>query len=936
MPYVNMTKDFNEVRKPLALGLTKRQLIGIAAMAAIGIPLYLFLYKHLGVSSQNSTFILLLSLMPVGFVTLYTKDGLFIEKHLKYYWETHYKRATERPYRVQNLYEMLEKQRQLEEEVEAILKKEGIKIPATGQIDKKTKKELEKAIEKAKMTGKIPASAQETIPYSRAFEDGIFETEPGYYTKTMAFEDINYQLLDKTDKSDKFEHWCDLLNSFSPNVEYEFNYYNQRTSKREYEADFKINQKQSKFIKDIFDVVKKEYAGMLLHQLEKGSNEIRQERYLTFGVRAKNYKEAKMHLEKIATTLQKNFMRFNCKSRIINGSERLRIMFRIFHQGSDEKFIWNFNLPVDTGLSSKDFIAPSSFDFKPSEQLDATRYFRCGEEWGAASYIKIYAADMEDRIIADLLGIHSTMMITVHVNVLPQTTAINRAKEELNNVQRMKIKEQKNAVRQGFDMDLLSPDLMEYGKAAVKLVGDLRNSNERLFLATITVVQLAKTKKELDENIFEVNSKLEEYQCSLVRLDNRQEQGFMSALPLGKNMIEIKRMLTTTNKAIFIPFTTENLYTPKGQYYGLNALSNMLITLNRKALVNPNGLVFGKPGYGKTFAVKREIIDVFLRTDDDIMIIDPEGEYKYFTRMLQGQVIELSVGSKYYINPLDIDLELENEEDEEYDAISAKCSFVLSLCDLTLSDKGVLSKKETSIIDGCCRRMYERYAQDPRPEKMPIMEDLQKELLKVEGRGKNIAEDLALAMDILVHGSLSYFNHRTNVHVRKRVVCYDIKKMQKNMWDAVMLIIQDHIWGRVAKNRALKKGTRVNIDEYHLLLRKPITAAYCVEMWKRFRKWGGIPTGITQNVKDLFRSPEIQNILDTTDFILILNQAGDDAKILADHLNISNDEMEYIKTGESGKGLLFAGNTKIPFKDEFPKETLCYGIMTTKPGEAIS
>ncbi|GFI68465.1 hypothetical protein IMSAG249_00282 [Lachnospiraceae bacterium] len=930
MPYVNMTRDFNEVRKPIALGLTKRQLLGITIMAAIGIPLYLLLYKKAGLPSDVSIFIMLFAILPVGFCTLYTKDGLFIEKHIRFYYETHRQRATERPYKTQNLYDLLDRQEKLRKEIDAILEKNKIRIPKDGLVDKQTKKEIEKAIEKAKQRGRIPRSAQETIPYDKAYPDGIFEIEPGYYSKTIAFEDINYQLLDKNDKNDRFEHWCDLLNSSSPNVHYEFNYYNQRTNRKEYEEDFRIAGENDKF-----DAVRREYSGMLLHQLEKGSNDIRTERLLTFCVREKSYKAAKVHLEKIATTLQKNFMRFNCRSRVLDGYERLKIMFLLFHQGTDEKFMWNFDLPVNTGLSSKDFIAPSSFDFKPSDQLDATRYFRSGEDWGAVSYIKIYAADMDDRVIADLLNIHSTMLITIHADVLPQTMAINKAKDELNNVQRMKIKEQKNAVRQGFDMDLLPPDMVDYEKGAVKLVGDLRNSNERLFLATMTIVQLARTKKELDENIFEVNSKLEEYQCSLVRLDNRQEQGFMSALPLGGNMIEIKRMLTTTNKAIFIPFTTETLYTPKGQYYGLNALSNMLITLNRKALVNPNGLVFGKPGYGKTFSVKREMIDVFLRTKDDIMIIDPEGEYRYLTRLLGGQVIELSVGSRYYINPLDIDLEISNEEDEEYDAISAKCSFILSLCDLILSDRGALTKKETSIIDACCRRMYERFARNPVPENMPVMKELQEELMNVTGRGQAIAADLALSLDIFVNGSLSYFNHRTNVKIKKRIVCYDIKKMQKNMWDAVMLVIQDHIWERVAKNRQLAKATWVDIDEYHLLLRKPITAAYCVEMWKRFRKWGGIPTGITQNVKDLFRSPEIQNILDTTDFIMILNQAGDDARILADHLDISRDEMAYIKTGEPGKGLLFAGNTKIPFKDEFPKDTLCYKIMTSKPGEAI-
>lgn len=945
MPFVTMTKDFSEVKKPIAAGLTVRQLICFTIAGGIGIPVYLLTKDKFDTSI--AVIFMMLAMLPEFFLAQYTKDGMPLEKHVMYFYETRFKRNIERPYKTQNIFDLVKKREEVEKEVEKILlqnkvpKKmikdmkpkidnEKIIIPIKGKIDRKTKKELEKAVKKAYRTGKIPESAQETIPYKRAYEDGIFESEDGYFTRTVAFDDVTYQLLDREDKERIFECWCDFLNYFDSTIHFQFSYYNQEVNKDKFADNFKIPYQD-----DAFNHVRKEYSDMQLSQLNKGTNDIQKERYLTFGIKADDYKNAKIRLEKISTAVQKNFMRFGCKSRVLDGYNRLKVLYHIFHPGTKENFLWNFDMPVNTGLSSKDFIAPSSFDFKFSPKMDASKYFGVGDRIGAAYYIKIMAEDMEDRIIADLLALNSSIMINVHADVYDQTKALKIVKNELADMQRMKVNEQKKAAQNGYDMDILPPDLVMYEEAAQRLVQDLQKKNERLFNATITVVLTAKNKKILDELEFECNGILSPYQCSLVKLDNRQEQGYMSALPLGNNSIDIKRSLTTTNKAIFIPFTTEELFTSRGQYYGMNALSNNIIAVTRKSLLNPNGLVFGKPGSGKTFFVKREILDVFLKTVDDIFIIDPEGEYRFLVRMLGGQVVRISVNSTNYINPMHINLEADNNEDKDYDPISAKCNFVISFCELILGNKAMLGKKEISVIDSCCQEIYAEYAQNPIPEEMPVLGDLYNALLARKGRAKEIGEDLAMALERYVTGSLSYFNHRTNVDIKNRIVCYDLKEMDKNQRDLAMLIVQESTWDRVAQNRGVKY-TWVNIDEFHVLLRNPMTAAYSVDMWKRFRKWGGIPTGITQNVKDLFKSPEIQNILDTTDFIVMLNQAGDDARILADHLEISDDEMAYIKTGEYGKGLLFAGNTKIPFVDEFPRNTLSYKVMTTKPDEALT
>lgn len=954
MAYVNMTKDFSEVRKTIpGINLTKRQLAALLVGILIGTPVFLVMRFLLHMEVTASVMGLGIVAAPAAFCIMYQSNGMGIEKYFKFFYETHFIRNTDRPYQTNNLYVLMEQEEKLQREVERIvfqgkskeeiaqirasgetsevkIGKKRITIPMKGTIDPKVKKELEKAVKKAKIKGEIPETAQDTIPYKIPYEDGIFESADGYFTQTIAFEDITYQLLDNDPKNLLFERWCTLLNYFNPEIHFQFCYGNMEMDQEEYAKDFIIPHQE-----DPHNVVRKEYSDMLVHQFAKGTNNLKKERYLTYGIYAKDYKNAKLKLSKISKQIEKYLHKFNSRSKVLNGYERLELLFRIFHPATKEKLMWNWDMPVKTGLCSKDFIAPSSFSFKSGPDLNATKYFRVGDRVGAVSYLQVYASDMEDRIIADMLGIGSNIWISIHADAMSRKEALDYAKGNLTDIQAMVITNQKNAVRSGFDMDILPPELETYKEAGDKLYRDIQRKNEQMYHATITVVQTAATRKELEDNIFELNGILSAYQCTLLRLDNRQEQGYVSALPLGNNSIESKRTFTTTDMAIFIPFTTKELYTNMGQYYGMNSLSNNVIIVDRKCLVNPNGLIFGMPGFGKTFFIKREILDMFLKTKDDRLIIDPEGEYKWLAKVLKGQVIKIALNSPVHINPLEINLKAQNDMDKDYDPIAAKCNFIVSMCELILGNNASLGKKETAVIDAACKNIYYRYAADPVPAKMPILEDLYNELRSMPGEMHDIGMNLSIALSRYVSGSLSYFNNRSNVDINARLVCFDLKDMDANQRDLTMLIIQDAIWNRVTVNRSKGKWTWVDIDEFHLLLRSPITAAYSVEIWKRFRKWGGIPTGITQNIKDLFRSPEIQNILDTTNFIAMLNQAGDDARLLADHLELSDEEENYIKSGEPGKGLLWIEQAKVPFEDDFPRNTICYKVMTTKPGEAI-
>ena len=674
---------------------------------------------------------------------------------------------------------------------------------------------------------------------------------------------------------------------------------------------------------DGFDDVRTEYAAMLQNQLAKGNNGLIKKKYLTFTLEAENVKAAKSRLSRLETDIQNHLKVLGAQNHPLSGRERLEVLHGIFHPDGDMSFLFDWKWLTPSGLSTKDFIAPTSFAFKKG------RTFEMGNKTGAVSFLQILAPELNDRMLADLLNVDGHLLVNLHIRSIDQSEAIKTIKHKITDLDRMKIEEQKKAVRSGYDMDIIPSDLATYGGEAKDLLRDLQSRNERMFLLTLLVVNLADEKQQLENQIFQSASVAQKANCSLVRLDYQQEAGLMSSLPLGLNEIPIQRGLTTSSTAIFVPFTTQELFQSwEALYYGLNALSSNMIMVDRKKLKNPNGLILGTPGSGKSFSAKREITNVFLVADkkDSILICDPEAEYAPLVNRLGGQVVKISPTSKDYVNPMNLNLNYSEDESP----LSLKSDFILSLCELIVGGKSGLEPIEKTVIDRAVRNVYREYLADPTPEKMPILEDLYN-ALKEQPEAE--AQRVAAALELYVHGSLNVFNHRTNIDIHNRLVCFDIKELGKQLKKLGMLIIQDQVWGRVTENRELHANTWFYCDEFHLLLKEEQTAAYSVEIWKRFRKWGGIPTGITQNVKDLLASREIENIFENSDFIYMLNQAGGDRQILAKQLGISNQQLSYVTHSEAGQGLIFYGNVILPFVDRFPTDTELYHIMTTRPEE---
>lgn len=777
------------------------------------------------------------------------------------------------------------------------------------KLNKKEKKAVGGILNKHKKSDNKDISAQDSIPYEHVYEDGICKVEGDFYSKTILFNDINYQLAENEDKKAIFEGWCDFLNYFDSTINFQFSFLNITGNTKTFEESIYIESQN-----DDFNSIREEYSEMLRKQLSKGNNGIVKKKYLTFGINAESRAKAKTRLDKIEMDIYNNFKKLGVVMEALDGKARLKLFHNMLHMDEKQKFQFEWKWLSQSGLSTKDYISPSSFYFGDG------KFFKTGDKFGAVSFLQILAPEVSDRMLADFLEVEGNQNVTMHVQSIDHIKALKMVKRKLSDLERTKIDEQKKAVRSGYDIDIMPSDLGLYIVELKKLLEDLQNRNERMFYFTFIILNTEKSRGRLEDIIFQASSLAGKHNCLLYRLDYQQEQGFFSGLPLAKNFINIQRCMNSSGTASFVPFTTCELFQSNSAlYYGINALSNNLLMADRKLLKNPSGLILGTPGSGKSFSAKREIVNVFLMTDDDIAILDPENEYASLVQRLNGQVIKISPRSQHFINPLDINLDNRNEEN----ILALKSDFMLSLFEIMM---GEVKADEKSIIDRCLQLVYEPLLIGA-TNKMPTLQDLYNVIMEYGGQQ---ATHIADCMAIYVTGSLNVFNHQTNVDINNRVVCFDTKELGNALKEFGMLVVQDQIWTRVSKNRDDKKSTRYYIDELHLLLNKEQTANYTVEIWKRFRKWGGIPTGLTQNVKDFLCSQQVANIFENSDFIYLLNQAGGDREILARQLNISPHQLSYVTNSSAGEGLLIYGSVIIPFIDHFPKDTELYRIMTTK------
>ena len=788
------------------------------------------------------------------------------------------------------------------------------------KLTRQEEKQIRKRI--AQLTGKKKMTVQRTIPYLCMGKNGICQLTDKTYSRTIEFGNCNYQLASDSQQEEIFAAYCDILNYFDETIHFQLTFENQNT-----DIETLKERMQVAPAGDAFDPIREEYTKILFHQLEEGTNGRRLFKYLTFSVESDTPGNAKIKLDNIANEIIRLFKAMDVEAHIMNGEQRLASMYRALNPFESQPFLFDWETLRRGGFTDKDFIAPTSMVLKRSA-------FEIGNVYGAVAGINIVGAEIPDRMLSDFMQEENILAVNIHVRPYETMAAQKFVRSKLSDVQKSQVDEQKKASSAGYDINILPEAMKEYINDLKQLLADLNEKSERLFHTTLTIRYYAETPKKLktlQDKLIRVTQK---NGGRLVKLDFMQEEAIGSSLPLGVNKVPIDRCLTTSAIAGFMPFSTDELFqSPESTYYGLNSATRNMIMASRLKLDNPNGIFLGIPGKGKSFSAKREIFDVFLRRpDDDIFINDPEGEYAPLVELLHGQVIKISSGSGNFINPLDIPLDRTLVSEE---LISDKSNFIISFCSLITGD--TLQADETSMIDKCLRNVYGRFMTSANPSKdtMPTLADLQNELrlqsrfAMSDGVGKRVAD----SMEMYVSGSHKFFNHRTTVDITNRLVCFDIRDMNAQLRDLAMLVIQNEVWTRVSSNRNQSKRTWYYCDEFHLMLRERHTAKYSVEIWKRFRKWGGIPSGITQNVKDLSNSVMAESILSNSEFVYLLSQSPEDRVILADSKHLSEEQQKCITNAPPGHGLLIYGGKVIPFEDKFPQDTQMYRIMDTKPKE---
>lgn len=742
-------------------------------------------------------------------------------------------------------------------------------------------------------------------------EDGVCEVEKGVFSKTIKFADINYEIAKKEDQVDIFSKYCEFLNYFNDSIKVQITiqnrYINQDTFKRK--MLIKIKDTDEEYMQRY----KKEFNAMLLEKASQRQNNVIRDKYITFTVKAENYEMAVPLLARIETDIMNNLKTLGAGDRTLTGRERVENLYSFFNQDQDIEFDYDYTL--NTGLTTKDFIAPNSFDFTDKKM------FQFNDTYAQVIRIKDLPTDLSDKIISEITELNLNLNIALHIEAIEHKEALDLVKRKIAFMEQQKIDEQKKAIRSNYDVEMIPHELKYSLDEAEQLLDDLQNRNQRMFTLTALIYTCADSKEQLQEQIFQISSVCRQNGCMTETLDYLQEDALNSILPLGKNHINIKRTLTTASTAIFMPFSTQELYQENGLYYGLNALSHNLILANRKSLKTPSGFILGTPGSGKSFKAKTEIVNVLLETEDDVIIVDPESEYKYLTQCFKGTNINISAGSKEHINPMDI------SEEYDEDPLKLKSEFLLSLCNLIVGGRKGLSTQEKAVIDRAVAITYSKTFSAFGKQYIPTLKDFYDTLLaQPEAEAKNVA----LSLELYIKGSLSVFAEKTNIDMKNRLITFDIKDLGKELKTMGMLIVLDQIWNRVTQNRQKGKRTWLYIDEIYLLFQNEYSSNYLFELYKRARKWGLIPTGITQNVEDLLLSDNARRMLSNSDFIIMLNQATSDRIELASLLDISQPQLSFVTNAKEGQGLVFAGNSIIPFIDEFPKETELYKMMTTK------
>ena len=761
---------------------------------------------------------------------------------------------------------------------------------------------------------KVPRSVQDLIPVRTVYPDGIFEVEQGKYSRSYRFDDINYAVASGPDKESMFLKYSEILNSLDSGAVSKITVNNRRMDKREIARDILLPSRN-----DRLDEYRKEYNRILLEKALSTTSMV-QDKYLTISVFKNSIEDARTYFARVGAELQMHFSKLGSRLTELDAEERLKILFDFYRIGEESSFSFDMEDYAKKGHSFKDYISPDSIDVSDD-------FFMMGEKYGRVMFLKDYAAYLKDDIVTKLTDISRNLMLSIDIIPIPTDEAVREVENRMLGVETNAANWQRRQNANNNFTAMLPYDMELQRKETKEFLEDLTTRDQKMMFALVTVVHMADTKKQLDEDTEAIKTAARERMCQLATLKWQQMDGLNTALPIGVRKIDVARTLTTESLAVLMPFRVQEISHKHGIYYGQNAISKNMIVADRQQLMNGNSFIVGVSGSGKSFAGKNEIVNLMLADDCDVILLDPEREYSSLVRAMGGEVIHISATSPNHINAMD----LNKEYGDGANPVILKSEFVLSLCEQLIGSQN-LGAKQKSIIDRCTAGIYRQYQSRGYEGIPPTLQDFHRELLS---QNESEAKEIALAIELFTDGSLNTFAKHTNVDTNNRLICYDILDLGKQLMPIGMLVVLDSILNRITRNRAQGRKTFVFIDEIYLLFQHEYSANFLFTLWKRVRKYGAYCTGITQNVEDLLQSHTARTMLANSEFLIMLNQAPTDRMELAKLINISSEQMDFIRDVNPGCGLIKVGSALVPFENKFPRNTKLYRLMSTKPNEEI-
>lgn len=757
-------------------------------------------------------------------------------------------------------------------------------------------------------TKNIPNTVQESLPYKRIFKNGLAYIGNKKYARLIEFEDVNYAIASDEEENNIFSSFCDLINYFNDDVDFQLVYLNQKIDPEDIKGLLKIDKQ-----KDIDIELSNEYESFIMEQLQKANNGIIKRKLLVFSIEAENPKQALSRLNEIGSESLKTFSKMGSEARLLNGTEYIEVLFRCMNRSRAFNFNWDEN--ERQGITTKNAVCPDGLDFSLENS------YKMGKQICASHRVEIIAEKLPDNMLSELLSLDISLIVSIHLRAMNQIKAQKLVGSVLANVGADIVNAQTKASEDGHNV--ISKKLTDKRDNLEQLSDRLSKDNEKLFDFSFIVQNIADNPHLLAQEVKLVDDKVQQFNCVLRSLTSQQEQGLYASLPLCVNTLKIEKPTPTTAVSVLIPFRTKTLFSTANTafYYGLDKITKRMIRADKTKLRSLNGAIFGSTGSGKSFAAKLEMLAIILQTDWKMLVIDPDNEYHPFINALGGQVITISTETDQYINPLDIDL----KDTDIKDHISAKLDFILSF--IRIIEDRTLTAMEKSIIGRCLPPIYKNYLANPIPKNMPILNDLRNELLK---QPELEAKHIAGGLELYTVGQWQLFNHRTNINIKNRLVAFNINSLRENVRQLGMQTIQQFVSDRIAVNRKEKGTTALFVDEFHVMLRHEDTSLYFLNQIKRIRKYGSGLIGVTQNIKEMLSSPEATNILQAMDFFVILNQKKDDREIIQERLQMSDQIASFVTNSGEGEGVIVYDDLQLPFINQYPKDTKTYKIMSTK------